>query len=292
MIDYENHPAAALFPMMTEAELRDLADDIEKNGLREPIQLLQGKILDGRNRFVACKKRAIEATFTNLNGNCPSPVGFVLSKNLHRRHLDTGQRAAIAAEALPLLIEEARKRQGSRTDLIEKIATSTSGRKRPDVTGRSAIIAGKLLAVGKTSVKIAARVKRQDAEIFDQLKRGEISIKKARKKLAGKGIRQGLTVTPPGFPAASRPIAFGHTRMPTVTPPGFSAASRFCTRLQNLPAICPARNSRPVSGRPQKPAQDAPGRADPAWALPYYPPFRIIFEQPHDFDCTNHGALL
>jgi hypothetical protein len=39
---------AGLFPMDA-ASLRELADDIRANGLREPITLLDGKVLDGRN---------------------------------------------------------------------------------------------------------------------------------------------------------------------------------------------------------------------------------------------------
>lgn len=44
---------AGLFPMMDAASLRELADDIRANGLRKPITLLDGKVLDGRNRHEA-----------------------------------------------------------------------------------------------------------------------------------------------------------------------------------------------------------------------------------------------
>jgi hypothetical protein len=57
------HPAANLFPAMSEPELRELGEDIEKNGLRSPIILWspgdqQDKdakvyLLDGRNRLDA-----------------------------------------------------------------------------------------------------------------------------------------------------------------------------------------------------------------------------------------------
>jgi hypothetical protein len=52
------HPAADLFPLMSESELKELAEDIEKNGLQVQIVLgkndLHGLVLsDGRNRLDA-----------------------------------------------------------------------------------------------------------------------------------------------------------------------------------------------------------------------------------------------
>jgi hypothetical protein len=55
------HPAAETFPLMSEAELKDLAADIKANGLREPIILWRENwdhetpaiLLDGRNRLDA-----------------------------------------------------------------------------------------------------------------------------------------------------------------------------------------------------------------------------------------------
>ena len=47
------HPAAELFPLMSEPELRELGEDIQANGLQAPIVLYKGKLLDGRNRLDA-----------------------------------------------------------------------------------------------------------------------------------------------------------------------------------------------------------------------------------------------
>ena len=44
------HPAAELFPLMGRDELRELADDIEKHGLREKVAIYKDSVLDGRNR--------------------------------------------------------------------------------------------------------------------------------------------------------------------------------------------------------------------------------------------------
>lgn len=92
----EPHPLAELFPMLPEGELMELADDICTFGLRNPVVLLDGKILDGRNRLAACAIAQVEPVFVDYDGD--DPLNFVLSHNLHRRHLSESQRALIAAQ--------------------------------------------------------------------------------------------------------------------------------------------------------------------------------------------------
>jgi Skp family chaperone for outer membrane proteins len=92
------HPAAALYPMLSDDELKELADDIAANGLLFPIVLYQGnQILDGRNRLSACNLAGVQPTFTEYEGD--DPVGYVLSVNEHRRHMTQGQRAMCVAMA-------------------------------------------------------------------------------------------------------------------------------------------------------------------------------------------------
>jgi ParB-like chromosome segregation protein Spo0J len=60
----EVHPLAALFPMMSDDELADLAEDIKANGRIHPIVLdADGVLIDGRNRLRACELAAIEPEF-------------------------------------------------------------------------------------------------------------------------------------------------------------------------------------------------------------------------------------
>ena len=85
------HPACAAWPQMDEPALAELAEDIKIKGLIEPIVLLDGQILDGRNRALACEKAGVEPRYTQYEG--ADPVGFVLSKNKNRRHMTTSQLA-------------------------------------------------------------------------------------------------------------------------------------------------------------------------------------------------------
>src|ERR1700676_387730 len=85
------HPIAEPFPLMDADELRKLADNIKANGLREPIITFEEKILDGNNRFEACKIAGVEPQFEEYEGD--DPVAYVISHNLTRRHLSVAIRA-------------------------------------------------------------------------------------------------------------------------------------------------------------------------------------------------------
>lgn len=84
---YEFHPVAhQLFPLIQGTEFSQLVSDIKTNGLHEPMWLYDGKIIDGRNRYRACFKAGVAPVFRRWSGE-GSLVAFVVSLNLHRRHL-------------------------------------------------------------------------------------------------------------------------------------------------------------------------------------------------------------
>jgi ParB-like chromosome segregation protein Spo0J len=59
---YDFHPFADLFPLLegNSVGLKALVEDIKANRQHEPIWLLEGKILDGRNRYMACQVLGID----------------------------------------------------------------------------------------------------------------------------------------------------------------------------------------------------------------------------------------
>jgi hypothetical protein len=96
----EVHPLANVFPMMTDDELQDLADDIKEHGLLHPIVLdADGVLIDGRNRLRACEIAGREPQFERLNGH--DAAAFIVSANLERRNLTKGQQAMALAMIYP-----------------------------------------------------------------------------------------------------------------------------------------------------------------------------------------------
>ena len=93
---YEIHPVADLFPLMSEAEYQGLKEDINENGQREDIVVWKGQLIDGRNRLRACNELGRNPSIAELDDEL-DPLKYVISHNLHRRHLTTSQRAMVAA---------------------------------------------------------------------------------------------------------------------------------------------------------------------------------------------------
>lgn len=184
------HPAAALFPLMHGSELDLLVADIAQNGLREPIVLCGTLILDGRNRMHACELAKVQPRFVEWDGD-GSPLAFVLSRNLHRRHLDESQRAIIAARAKGMFKKEAAEREratrfGSRT--LTRSPEGRDGQKSRVSPGganlhrpqRSNSQAGTMLNISARLVAVASRVLAAgDEQLIAAIEAGLITVSDA-----------------------------------------------------------------------------------------------------------------
>jgi ParB-like chromosome segregation protein Spo0J len=84
MSELQFHPLPDAFPPLEGDEFDALVADIKANGLREPITIFEGKILDGRNRYRACVKVGIEVKTEPFEGTEADARAFVISKNIHR----------------------------------------------------------------------------------------------------------------------------------------------------------------------------------------------------------------
>lgn len=162
---YDAHPLAELFPMMADPAIDELAEDIDANGLLDKIWLYEGKILDGRNRYEACRRKDVDPKFEEYKGK--DAMAFVISKNLPRRHLSESQRAMVAANiATARRGGQAKPGEGTNSSIP---ATSTKE-------------AAKKLNVSPSSVKAAKKVKKKGAaELVQAVESGKVTVAAAAK---------------------------------------------------------------------------------------------------------------
>jgi hypothetical protein len=100
MSTYDFHALAGVFPLMEGAEFEELIADIKTNGLQEHIALYEGKILDGRNRYRACLAAKVTPITYDAEPFITDPAAYVISANLHRRHLNAEQKRDLIAKLL------------------------------------------------------------------------------------------------------------------------------------------------------------------------------------------------
>ncbi len=93
--EIKTHPALDEFPLMNETEFARLVWSIRKIGLVRPIlQDKDGRIIDGRCRFLACEIANVEP---KLEPPKDGLAAYLFAMNIARRHLNHGQRAMIVA---------------------------------------------------------------------------------------------------------------------------------------------------------------------------------------------------
>jgi len=182
---YELHPLCSLFPRMDAEAFNALRNDIDENGLRQPITLYDGMILDGGNRYRACLDVGVTPVFVEFAGS--NIVSFVFSANLHRRHLSPGQQAAIVASAQDWSLAQ----KSGRPESTQDCGLSTT-KDRAAASGAHI-----------NTQAMADKVAKASPELAMQVAHGEKSLPQAVEELTGKrpGARPAAAVEDDVIPA-------------------------------------------------------------------------------------------
>jgi ParB-like chromosome segregation protein Spo0J len=157
------HPAAELFPLMQGVEFAALVADIAEHGQHDPVVLTpSGQLLDGRNRWRACAQAGVTPV-TRVERS--EPWAYVISTNVHRRHLSDSQRAMIGARI-------AERHNGQRA--LGKAASGEAAF-RDDPPPPSHAEAAELLNVSRASIQRARDVVKHGTKALQQATdRGEV----------------------------------------------------------------------------------------------------------------------
>lgn len=168
------HPFANLFPMQSNEEIQTLADDIAKHGLRQPIVIDRDEqILDGRNRWAACKIAQVTPIYEPFVGTEAELLAYVVSVNIHRRHLSPSQLAMVADKVRGIYDEEGKENQkrkpkdSVKANLPEQ---KTAGKQSRDKAAEAVGVSGKLADAAK---KVRAK---GTEELQQAVESGEVSV--------------------------------------------------------------------------------------------------------------------
>lgn len=185
------HPAAEMFPMMDDAAFEALAANIKAHGQREPIIVHDGSILDGRNRYRACLHVGTQPEFMDWSGS-GDPIAFVVSMNLHRRHLNESQRQMIARRI-------ANMQRGDNQHPGEDLQISRT----------SVPQAAKLLNVGERGVREAGVILRSGtAAEISAVERGEAAVSTTAKAIRERESKAARKPKAPSAPNAGKPKVY------------------------------------------------------------------------------------
>lgn len=176
------HPVANIFPLMADDDYAALVADIRANGQRESIWLhADGSIIDGRNRYRACCDLGLAPKYKTWNGK-GSLVAFVISLNLHRRHLSSSQRAVVALDVMPFLEAEAKERQGQRTDLDTTLVKKLTNVGDPN-NGKVAEQVATITGTNRQYVADAKKIAKEAPDLLEQVRTGETTITAAKREI-------------------------------------------------------------------------------------------------------------
>ena len=241
------HPVCGLFPMMPKEELERLTDDIRRRGLLQPIVLLEGAVLDGRNRLAACRQAGVTPRFTEWRGE-GSPLEWLIAQNVVRRHLSPSQRAVLALAVLPFLEAAAKERVRTGAARPRGAQTCAPLHQGSEAKLRAADQAARLFGASSRYVQVAKRVQQKCPALLPWVAAGTINLHEAASalRLPKKVLQRVREVLEATSPDADVPFSrvvrrayeeYHHATAPARVVPYSSPAPQEELRLLSAPQV-------------------------------------------------------
>ena len=182
--NYTVHELCELAPPMSDTEFEALKRDVREHGIKEPLVVWRGQIIDGRHRYKAVQ----ELRRAGVSIECPArewvgsdPLHEVISLNMKRRHTEPARQALqilCTAKRFPQLaaaIDAAkdRIREGQKSGGRGKKTLRSRDRKRGK---ESADVLGELFGISGSTWKRAERVLREAPQSVDSILKGERTV--------------------------------------------------------------------------------------------------------------------
>ena len=165
-----------LIPPLSKDEFKQLEENCISEGIRDALIVWKhpdGRniLIDGHNRYRIAEENDLEYRTEEKEFEDRTDVKlWILRNQLGRRNLNTYNRSVLALQLEPLMLEKARKNQGTRTDISQKSVKSVDTQKE-------------LAKIANVSHDTIHRVKTIEAkaspETKQELKTGKTSVNRA-----------------------------------------------------------------------------------------------------------------
>jgi hypothetical protein len=184
------HRLSKYFPLLKGEEFDLLKQDIKENGQLEEIVLCDDEILDGVNRWRAIEELQKEGIdiepATKALDNGISPLNYVISMNLRRRHLNESQIGIISVEMRPEIESEVEEKGGEAVAKELGVSLETE----QDKAHPTDAITGKKFGISRATHARAKRVKEQAPEKVDEIIEGTTSVRAVDAELRQKKAQE------------------------------------------------------------------------------------------------------
>lgn len=135
---YKVHPAASFFPLIEGEDFEDLVFSIKTLGVLQPIVVLKGMLIDGRNRLRAVTRLrkegcTLDLPVKELGPEVESVSEYIFDCNVHRRNLTPDQTVGITAQVWPMIAEEKKAKQEA-TQFKAGISGNPTGKAKEQVS--------------------------------------------------------------------------------------------------------------------------------------------------------------
>lgn len=162
------------FPEAYGDDKQSLIDSIKENGFDKdfPVLIFEDKILDGWNRYLACKELGVNPYTKQFVGDRQSALDYSIRANLDRRHLSSSQRAMMAVRANELV-------EAIRNKVVKLSRTKKEARPENPKERTTDAIIGKTFGVSSEQIRKAKIVSEENPQEVKKILNGETSVNKA-----------------------------------------------------------------------------------------------------------------
>lgn len=176
-----------LIPPLSEDELKGLEEDIKADGCRDPLDVWDGTIVDGHNRFEICTRLKIPYKTNPIKFMCRTDaISWIIRKQIHRRNLPAPVRMELAKKLKPTIEAKAkeneRKGGGDKKPGLQNLANPVE-----EPIDTRATIAKEAGVSPETFRKHEKIMESSDEKVKSDYMAGNISNDKAYRQISGKG---------------------------------------------------------------------------------------------------------